>query len=214
MCGLEGQGAGVRIDGCDENHVQIRFVPVGVPAGGFIVVIPAVNEIIAVRVAVQRPAFAGIAKGDGGTVCVVDVVTRKPCVIVVQLYIVREDCGALVTKSAALITGMVIAYTAGQQVQRRMLIVLDTAVAVVFHLQIGTLFHGEEIAVEDTGHRIVVGSDICAAFYQKSALLQLARFLIVDAMGTVVVGGDICTGLNRQIGIVTVVDTELSIVVH
>ena len=64
-----------------------------------------------------------------------------------------------------------------------MLIVLDTAVAVVFHLQIGTLFHGEEIAVDDTGHRIVVGSDIC-------------------------------TGLNRQIGIVTVVDTELSIVVH
>ena len=88
MCGLEGQGAGVRIDGCDENHVQIRFVPVGVPAGGFIVVVPAGNEIIAVRFAVQRPAFAGIAKGDGGTVCVVDVVTRKPCVIVVQLYIV------------------------------------------------------------------------------------------------------------------------------
>ena len=88
MCGLEGQGAGVRSDGCDENHVQIRFVPMGVPAGGFIVVIPAGNEIIAVRVAIQLPAAAGGAKGNGGTVCVVDVVTRKPCVIVVQLYIV------------------------------------------------------------------------------------------------------------------------------
>ena len=88
MCGLEGQGAGVRIDGCDENHVQIRFVPVGVPAGGFRVVIPAGNEIIAVRFAVQLPAAAGGAKGNGGTSYIIDVVTRKPCVIVVQLYIV------------------------------------------------------------------------------------------------------------------------------
>ena len=61
---------------------------------------------------------------------------------------------------------------------------------------------------------VVVGGDICTAFYQKSTLLQITHHLIVDAMGTVVVGGDICTGLNRQIGIVTVVDTELSIVVH
>ena len=89
VCGLEGQGAGVRSDGCDGNHVQTRSVLlVGIPAGGFIVVIPAVNEIIAVRVTIQLPAAAGGAKGDGGTVCVVDVVTRKPCVIVVQRYIV------------------------------------------------------------------------------------------------------------------------------
>lgn len=67
VCGLEGQGAGVRIDGCDENYVQIRFVPVGVPAGGFIVVIPAGNEIIAVRFAIQLPAAAGGAKGNGGS---------------------------------------------------------------------------------------------------------------------------------------------------
>ena len=60
----------------------------------------------------------------------------------------------------------------------------------------------------------MVGGDICTAFYQKSALLQIARLLIVDAIDTVAVCGDICTGLNGQIGIVAVVDTELSIVVH
>ena len=78
------EGAGV-----DQNCVQVGFVLcVGIPAGVFAVIIPAVNVIVAVRVTIQRPALAGIAKGDGGTVCVVDVVTSRCRVIVVQLYIV------------------------------------------------------------------------------------------------------------------------------
>lgn len=35
VCGLEGQGAGVRIDGCDENHVQIPLRPRGRSSGWF-----------------------------------------------------------------------------------------------------------------------------------------------------------------------------------
>ena len=120
MCGLEGQGAGVRIDGCDENHVQIRFVPVGVPAGGFRVVVPAGNEIIAVRFAVQRPAFAGIAKGDGGSRTVLDVVTAFCCMVVVQLHVIRKSCFAIVSETAAVaiqIVSGVITDTAGEQSQ-------------------------------------------------------------------------------------------------
>ena len=89
MCGLEGQGAGEFSTGLEQHGMPGTFiVPMGVPAGIAAVVIPAGNEIIAVRSAIQLPAFAGIAKGDGGTVCVVDVVTSKFRVIVVQLYIV------------------------------------------------------------------------------------------------------------------------------
>ena len=105
VCGLEGQGAGVRIDGCDENHVQIRFVPMGVPAGGFRVVIPAGNEIIAVRFAVQLPAAAGGAKGNGGIPTVLDVVTAFFCMVVVQLHVIRKSCSGVVSETAAIPSG-------------------------------------------------------------------------------------------------------------
>ena len=227
MCGLEGQGAGVRIDGCDENHVQIRFVPVGVPAGGFIVVIPAVNEIIAVRVAIQRPAFAGIAKGDGGTVCVVDVVTRKPCVIVVQLYIVREDCGAPVLNTTALrdITGVpntiacVVALNAASiQVQSCIPAVENAASGVFFYLQVCTAFHGQlcVVIVENTECEVLACRDISGAGNDKlvtSVIGDAKRFVgvrnnsafdfqligIVDTRVCVAAGGDCCTVFNHYV---------------
>ena len=185
MCGLEGQGAGVRSNGCDENHVQIRFVPMGVPAGGFRVVVPAGNEIIAVRFAVQRPAFAGIAKGDGGTVCVVDVVTRKPCVIVVQLYIVREDCGAQVLDTTALgsevdsafrikrernfIECVVALYDTSTQIQSRFWTVGNTATGVFFYLKGCAAFHSQICTgiIKNAEQSILTYRDICSAGNDK-----------------------------------------------
>ena len=227
MCGLEGQGAGVRIDGCDENHVQIRFVPVGVPAGGFIVVIPAVNEIIAVRFAVQLPAAAGGAKGNGGTVCVVDVVTRKPCVIVVQLYIVREDCGAPVLNATALrdITGVpntiacVVALNAASiQVQSCIPAVENAASGVFFYLQVCTAFHGQlcVVIVENTECEVLACRDISGAGNDKlvtSVIGDAKRFVgvrnnsafdfqligIVDTRVCVAAGGDCCTVFNHYV---------------
>ena len=79
---VEGAGVG-------PNSVQVGFVLcVGIPAGVCTVIVPAVNVIVAVRCTVQRPALAGIAKGDGGASYIKDVIAASDCMVVVQLYIV------------------------------------------------------------------------------------------------------------------------------
>ena len=119
--GLEGQGTGVRSDGFDENHVQVRFVlRVGVPAVIHTVIVPAVNGVVAVRVTVQRPVAAGSTKGNGGVSAVLDVVTGKSCMVVVQLHIIRKSSFAIVSETAAVaieIFSGVITDTAGEQSQ-------------------------------------------------------------------------------------------------
>ena len=176
------EGAGV-----DQNRVQVGFVLcVGIPAGVFtVIVVPAVNEIIAVRATIQLPALAGIAKGDGGTVCVVDVVTRKPCVIVVQLYIVREGCGAQVLDTTALgsevdiafrikpernlIECVVALYDTSTQIQSRLWTVGNTDTGVFFYLKVCAAFHSQICTgiIKNAEQSILTYRDVCIAGNDK-----------------------------------------------
>ena len=111
--GLEGQAVGIRSDGFDEIHVQVRYgLRVGVPAVIHTVIVPAVNGVVAVRVTVQCPVAAGSTKGNGGAVTILNVVTANFCMVVIQLYVIRKGRSGIVSETAAILRSGVITNTA------------------------------------------------------------------------------------------------------
>ena len=214
MCGLEGEEAGEFSTGLDQHDMPGTFiVPMGVPAGAAAVVVPAINEIIAVRSAVQLPAAAGGAKGEGTIANIVDVVTKVGCVVVVQLHVIRKDCSAPVQKTAA-ICGVVVPNRTGTQIQGGIMVVENAAVLVSFYFEIDTLFDGKGIQVPNTGSLVVVHQDGCAALDHKLAEILGSLLPVKNTMYAIFTCGNIRTALNRELGIKAVEDAELRVSIN
>ena len=218
VCGLEGQGAGEFSTGLDQIGMPGIFIlRVGVPAGAAAVVVPAGNEIIAVRGAIQLPASAGGAKGEGTTsiIVIVDVVTKTFCVVVVQLHVIRKDRGAHVRKTAAK-CGVVVPNRAGTQIQGGTREVVNAAVLVSFYFEIDTLFDGKGILrhVDNTELGVVIHQDGCTFLDHKLAAIQPSLREILNTMFAISTCGNIRTALNRELSIKTVVDADIFVAIN